>query len=133
VPGFLFAVGLAVSGMTNPAKVVGFLDITGDWDPSLAFVMVGAILALAILNVVVQRRPTPLLWGEFPGLRPTGEELDGRLLIGAAIFGIGWGFAGICPGPGLTNLSRLDPGILAFVGAMAAGAVLAQQIFNVDR
>lgn len=133
LPGFLFAIGLAISGMTNPAKVVGFLDITGDWDPSLAFVMVGAILAFGILNIVVQRRPTPLLWGKFPGIKAARGPLDGRLFGGAALFGIGWGISGICPGPAIANVSRLSPGILVFVVTMVVGMVLAQQLFGVDR
>lgn len=133
VPGFIFGAGLGVAGMTDPAKVVGFLDLAGNWDPSLAFVMAGAIGAFAILNVVVQRRGRPLLGGTFPGIRSAAQDLDGSLFAGSAIFGIGWGIGGICPGPALTNLSRLAPDILVFVAAMAIGVVIAQRSFGLDK
>ena len=133
VPGVIFAAGLAISGMTNPAKVIGFLDLAGDWDPSLAFVMVGAIGAFAILNVAVQKRPLPLLWGKFPGIKATGAHLDGRLFVGATLFGVGWGIGGFCPGPAIANLSRFTPDVLAFLVAMVAGMVIAQQVFGLDK
>jgi uncharacterized membrane protein YedE/YeeE len=133
VPGVIFAAGLAISGMTNPAKVIGFLDLAGDWDPSLAFVMVGAIGAFAVLNVLVQKRPAPLLWGKFPGIKATGAELDGRLFLGATLFGIGWGVGGFCPGPAIANVSRFTPDVLAFVVAMVIGMVVAQQVFGLDK
>lgn len=131
-PGLLFGAGLGIAGMTDPAKVVGFLDLGGNWDPSLAFVMIGAIGAFAILNTVVQRRPRPLLGGSFPGIKSTAQDMDMSLFAGAAIFGIGWGIGGICPGPALANLSRLGPEILTFVGTMAIGVVIAQRAFGLD-
>ena len=109
LPGMLFGMGLGVAGMTNPSKVIGFLDLAGDWDPSLAFVMIGAIGSFAILNLLVHRRSRPLLGGSFPGVRSTAQSVDGSLLAGAAIFGIGWGIGGICPGPAVANLSRDPP------------------------
>jgi len=133
VPGVLFAVGLAISGMTNPGKVVGFLDFAGAWDPSLAFVMTGATATFSVISVLAHRRQKPLLWGKLPGIRSVANELDSRLFIGTAMFGIGWGLSGMCPGPSLTNLSRLTPDVLAFVTAMIVGMVIAQRVFGVDR
>lgn len=132
LPGFLFGAGLAISGMTNPAKVIGFLDIAGDWDPSLALVMLGAILAFGTLNVIVQRGQKPLLWGSYPGIRGA-RAIDARLILGASIFGVGWALAGFCPGPALTNLVRLRPDITGFVAAMTAGMLIARLVFGVDR
>src|SRR6185295_7370618 len=92
-------VGLAVSGMTRPSKVVGFLDVFGAWDASLAFVMVGAIGVHAVLQRVIARRGSPLFEDRFH--LPTRRDVDARLLAGAAVFGVGWGLGGFCPGPGL--------------------------------
>ncbi|MRG90967.1 DUF6691 family protein [Polyangium spumosum] len=117
--GLLFGAGLALSGMTLPAKVIGFLDITGDWDPSLAFVMMGAILVHFFAVRLARRRPEPVLGGGFQ--LPKKKDLDTRLVVGAAIFGVGWGLAGICPGPGLVNLLAGDLGAVAFVAAMVVG------------
>lgn len=122
VSGALFGVGLAVSGMTQPTKVIGFLDILGDWDPALAFVMGGAVLVYAAGFALVRRRGRPLLADQFH--LPTRQELDPRLLGGAALFGIGWGLGGFCPGPALTSLASALPGVLAFTGSMLAGMVL---------
>jgi uncharacterized protein len=122
VAGALFAVGLAVGGMTQPAKVVGFLDLFGHWDPSLAFVMGGAILAYMPLHHVVTRRRTPLFASRF--LVPTRSDLDWRLLGGSAVFGVGWGLGGFCPGPGLTAVGSLMPEALVFSASMAVGFVL---------
>jgi uncharacterized protein len=122
VSGALFAVGLAVGGMTQPAKVVGFLDLFGHWDPSLAFVMGGAILAYMPLHYVITRRKTPLFASRF--LVPTRQDLDWRLIGGSAVFGVGWGLGGFCPGPGLTAVGSLMPQALVFSAAMVAGFVL---------
>jgi uncharacterized membrane protein YedE/YeeE len=130
VPGLLFGIGLGISGMTDPAKVIHFLDITGDWDPSLALVMAGAIAAFAPLHMLIQRRDRPFLEGELPG-RPS-RQIDRRLLIGASLFGIGWGLGGFCPGPALTNLGYLRTEALVFVPAMAVGMLVAQGIFRAD-
>jgi len=127
--GLLFALGLGISGMTQPAKVTGFLDFAGRWDASLAFVMVGAIAVnLTVFRVFVRRRQTSLS-GEIFRL-PTKRDIDGRLVAGAAIFGIGWGLGGYCPGPGLTSLATMGFGPLVFVLAMAAGIFLHAAIFN---
>jgi uncharacterized membrane protein YedE/YeeE len=126
----LFGAGLGVSGMTNPTKVIGFLDLTGGWDPSLALVIVGAMASFATLYALVRKRPAPILGGTMPG-PPTGR-VDGRLLLGAALFGIGWGLGGFCPGPALTNLGAARIEALAFVPAMALGMILAQRVFGAD-
>jgi uncharacterized membrane protein YedE/YeeE len=121
VSGLLFGLGLAVSGMTKPHKVAGFLDLFGDWDPSLAFVMMGAIgVHAAVYHLVVKRRAAPFFAPAF-GI-PTKNELDGRLLSGAALFGVGWGITGFCPGPALVSLG---------VGSAAAGAVVAGMLGGV--
>ena len=132
IPGALFGAGLAISGMTNPAKVVNFLDVAGHWDLSLMFVMVGAIGVFATLNQVIHRRPFPLLGGRLPGRR-SGGHLDRSLLLGSAVFGVGWGLGGVCPGPGITNLSTLRPEVGAFVATMLVGMVLAQRTFGLDK
>jgi uncharacterized membrane protein YedE/YeeE len=113
----LFAGGLAVSGMTLPAKVSGFLDVSGAWDPSLALVMGGA---LAVLLVVMRAAPTrPLLATAYE--TPLRTRIDPRLLIGATLFGVGWGLSGFCPGPALVSLGALTGGALVFVPAMLLG------------
>lgn len=133
VAGAMFGVGLTVSGMTDPAKILGFLDVAGDWDPSLAFVMLGALAAYGSLRLLVLRRREPLRGGSFTHCPSFGEErIDRRLLTGAAIFGIGWGLAGLCPGPALTNLGAGRPMVFAFVLAMAAGMLVAQLLLGVD-
>ncbi|MFW6087722.1 MAG: DUF6691 family protein [Myxococcota bacterium] len=120
--GTVFAVGLAVGGMTQPAKVVSFLDLFGDWDPSLAFVMGGAILAYFPLYQVITKRNTPLFAARF--LIPERADLDWRLLTGAAVFGVGWGLGGFCPGPALTAAGALAPAALVFSAAMIGGFLL---------
>jgi uncharacterized protein len=122
--GALFAVGLVVSGMTDPAKVRGFLDITGAWDPSLAFVMMGAIGVHAPLAYFIAMRRAPVL---APAFSPLAKIVDARLVAGAAIFGIGWGIAGYCPGPAIVSLIGGSLAGVAFVGAMAVGMVLARR------
>jgi len=117
--GLIFALGLGVSGMTHPAKVLGFLDILGDWDPSLALVMVGAIGVYAAVGVFARRMGEPWLAERFHW--PTRRDVDARLLGGAAIFGVGWGLAGYCPGPGVVVLASGAAGPAIFVGAMLAG------------
>jgi uncharacterized protein len=126
--GFLFAVGLGVSGMTQQRKVIDFLDITGAWDPSLAFVMIGAIAVHALGRWLVRRRSRPLFDHRFHDPAPTLRLVDGRLVLGAALFGVGWGLGGFCPGPALvTAASAAVVGArapLVFLGAMMAGIVL---------
>lgn len=117
--GLVFGLGLIVSGMANPAKVLGFLDVGGSWDPSLAFVMAGAIAIGAIAFAVARKRTLSLL-GVAMKL-PTSPDIDRRLVIGSALFGIGWGVAGFCPGPGLVALGMGEIKALVFVGAMLVG------------
>jgi len=117
--GLVFGLGLVVSQMVNPAKVLAFLDIAGDWDPSLAFVM-GAAIPVAALGVALgKRRAAPLCAPAFAG--PSRTELDGRLALGAVIFGVGWGLAGYCPGPALASISFGGGPVLLFLAAMLAG------------
>jgi len=117
--GLLFGVGLMVSGMANPAKVLGFLDITGRWDPSLAFVMIGAIVIGAIAFAFAKRLNRSLLG--LPMQIPYSAVVTLRLILGSAVFGVGWGLAGFCPGPALVALGAGFPKAWAFVAAMLAG------------
>ncbi|RZT91890.1 DUF6691 family protein [Rivibacter subsaxonicus] len=117
--GLLFGLGLIVSGMADPAKVLGFLDLAGAWDPSLAFVMLGAI-AVGVLAFFVARERTVSLIGAEMKL-PTARHIDRRLLAGSTLFGIGWGIAGFCPGPGLVALGMGEFKAFVFVAAMLAG------------
>ena len=119
--GALFGVGLGVAGMTSPAKVQAFLDFFGDWDPSLALVMVGAI-AVHVLGRLVVRRSAPLFDTRFH--LPTRNDLDRPLVLGAALFGVGWGLGGFCPGPGIVSLASGTLDAVVFVGAMAVGMAL---------
>ena len=121
--GILFGLGLSISEMTDPARVIGFLDIAGRWDPTLICVMGGALAVTLPLFPWIQKRQKSLL-GE-PLQLPSQTRIDARLIIGAAIFGIGWGLAGLCPGPALANLASASPGIALFVLAMIAGQWLA--------
>ena len=129
--GALFGLGLVLAGMTDPAKVLNFLDVAGQWDPSLAFVMLGAIPTFALGQRLARRRPAPLLGGSFPG-RPLAR-VDARLLFGAALFGLGWGLYGLCPGPAVTSLGWPRMETLVFVPAMLAGMRAAQVLFGADR
>jgi uncharacterized membrane protein YedE/YeeE len=117
--GLLFGIGLIVSGMANPAKVLGFLDLAGPWDPSLAFVMAGAIAVGVIAFAVAQRRTLSFL-----GLQmklPAAGRPDRRLVVGSLLFGIGWGLAGFCPGPAMVALGMGELKAIVFVAAMLAG------------
>ena len=117
--GLVFGIGLIVSGMANPAKVLGFLDLAGAWDPSLAFVMAGAILVGVVAFFVAGRRARTFLGGELK--LPTARQIDRRLVLGSVVFGIGWGIAGFCPGPALVALGLGEAKALVFVAAMLAG------------
>jgi hypothetical protein len=119
VSGLIFAVGLAISGMTQPGKVTAFLDLFGNWDPSLAFVMMGAIAVYAVLYRIIRHRTAPLFATIFSV--PTRSDLDVRLIAGAALFGVGWGLGGFCPGPAFTSLASGQSSVFVFVGAMIAG------------
>ncbi|MEX2197849.1 MAG: DUF6691 family protein [Burkholderiales bacterium] len=121
--GFVFGLGLWLSGMADPRKVLGFLDVAGNWDPSLLLVMGGAVAVTATFTLpVVLKRSAPLLGGAFQ--LPARSAIDAPLLLGAAIFGLGWGIGGYCPGPALTALSNLTVEAFVFVAAMIAGGVL---------
>lgn len=120
--GLVFGVGLIVSGMANPAKVLGFLDLAGTWDPSLAFVMGGAVLITAVGFAVLRRRRASLT-GE-PLRWPTATRIDLRLALGSLAFGAGWGLAGFCPGPALVAAAAGVPQALIFVAAMLVGMAI---------
>ncbi len=126
--GLIFGVGLVISQMMNPAKVLNFLDVAGHWDPSLAFVMAGAIPVAAIGFLLGRGRKAPLFANTFQP--PTQSRVDVRLIAGAAIFGIGWGLVGFCPGPALAALQSGHHEVLIFVAAMIAG-MLAFRISSV--
>ena len=119
VCGLVFGAGLLISGMTEPGKVLGFLDIFGAWDATLAFVMAGAVAVSAAGFALARRRTAPLFAPGF--LWPTRRDIDPPLVAGAVLFGVGWGLVGICPGPVLVNLAGLSLPIVVFVGAMVIG------------
>ena len=125
--GTLFGAGLVVGGMTDPQRVRGFLDLFGRWDPTLAFVMGGALLVMAIAWRARERMKNPLFGAAFS--LPDRSDLDGRLIAGSALFGIGWGLAGLCPGPAIANLSLALPQVLPFIAAMLGG-MAAQRLFS---
>jgi uncharacterized membrane protein YedE/YeeE len=120
--GLLFGIGLLVSGMTDPAKVQGFLDLAGAWDPSLAFVMGGAILVGLVAFSVAKTRTRSLLGGAMH--LPTSRDIDRRLVVGSLMFGAGWGLAGFCPGPGLVAMGAGEPKAALFVAAMVGGMLV---------
>jgi|688.fasta_scaffold542994_1 uncharacterized membrane protein YedE/YeeE len=120
--GLVFGLGLIVSGMANPAKVLGFLDLAGAWDPSLALVMAGAILVGFFAFLVAKKRTLSLIGAEMK--LPTASAIDSRLLTGSVLFGAGWGTAGFCPGPGLVALGMGEAKALVFVAAMLVGMVV---------
>ena len=117
--GMLFALGLGLGGMTQPRRVLAFLDVAGAWDPSLAFVMAGAVGVFALAWRVAQRVRRPVFAAAFDV--PARRTIDARLVAGALVFGIGWGVAGMCPGPALTSLASGEAAALVFVAAMLAG------------
>jgi len=130
--GLLFAVGLALSGMTLPSKVIGFFDFSQgltSWDPSLAFVMGGGVLVYLPVWRLVKGRARPLFDERWR--LPTRKDIDGRLVLGAALFGIGWGLGGFCPGPALTSVGALSSKALVMVSAMLVGMVAFQQLEKV--
>ncbi len=121
--GGLFGAGLLISGMTDTTKVQGWLDVFGDWDPTLAFVLGGAILPMALAWLATTRRPAPVLGGSFPA-KPE-PRLGHNLVVGSVLFGAGWGLAGLCPGPAVASLSWGGTGGLVFLAAMLAGMLVA--------
>ena len=125
IAGLLFGVGLVVSGMSNPQKVLNFLDVFGTWDPSLAFVLAAAVGVASIGFWVSRMQAAPLLGGRFD--LPRRTDLDGRLIGGAALFGVGWGLGGFCPGPVLTAIPLGEAGALVLFAGMLAGIWLGRQ------
>ena len=121
VVGFIFAIGLAISGMTQPQKVIGFLSLA-DWDASLLFVMMGAVAVHALSYPLIMRRKSPILDAKFHV--PTRQDVTPRLIVGSALFGVGWGLAGYCPGPALTSLASLHVQTLVFVVTMIVGMLI---------
>lgn len=119
VVGFLFAMGLGLSGMSQPSKVIGFLDIFGSWDPSLIFVMIGAISVHFIAYKLIRKRTSPLFSSEWHV--PQKNEITKSLVLGSVLFGIGWGLAGYCPGPALTSLGSAQGSPLVFVVGLVGG------------
>ena len=124
--GLLFGLGLAISQMVNPRKVLDFLDVTGNWDPSLALVMAGAVGVTMLAFRFVLKRKQPLFDGEFHLPRLT--KVDRRLLVGSGVFGVGWGIGGYCPGPGIAALSAGSVEALVFVAGMAIGSLLYRRL-----
>jgi len=120
--GTLFGVGLTISGMTDPQRVRGFLDLFGRWDPTLAFVMGGAVLVMAIAWRLRRRMGHPVFGDTF--VLPGRSDLDARLILGSALFGIGWGLAGLCPGPAIASLALAPVAVLPFLAAMLAGMAI---------
>ena len=119
VCGLIFGFGLLISGMTQPSKVLGFLDIFGRWDPTLSFVMAAALIISGIGFALLRQRNRPVLAAQHQW--PTRTDVDRPLVVGSVLFGIGWGLVGLCPGPALVNLADLMPSVMVFVLAMAAG------------
>lgn len=122
IAGLIFGLGLIISGMADPAKVLNFLDILGPWDPSLAFVMGGASLTAFIGYRLIWSRDEPVMHNEFD--LPGSQQIDAPLLVGSAVFGIGWGIGGFCPGPAWTALSTMTGSILLFLPAMVLGIIV---------
>ena len=126
ISGLIFGLGLTLSSMTNPAKVIGFLDILGAWDPSLGFVMGGAILIAAPLLYFFEKKNHLILVPQVE--LPNKNIIDSSLIVGALLFGIGWGMVGFCPGPAISSIALLNPFSLLFVGSMIVGFYLCQLI-----
>ena len=131
--GIIFGAGLAISGMADPGRVRGFLDITGAWDATLMFVMVGAVGTYGLGSLVWRRRKAGAAWFGCALPKVPSEKITARLVIGSAIFGIGWGLSGFCPGPALAGLGALRAEALIFVPAMAVGMLIARGGFGADR
>jgi len=129
--GIVFGVGISLSGMANPAKVINFFDVAGTWDPSLIFVMVGAVIVTFLGYRFVLKRPMPILDRRF--LLPGSTAIDGKLLAGSAVFGIGWGIAGFCPGGALPALGTGRIEVILFTAALVAGIFTARALMHFRR
>ena len=123
--GVLFGIGMVISGMANPVKVIGFLDITGEWDPSLAFVMGGALAVFVPAYLLLIKPRSESVFGD-KIICPTSKAIDKRLVGGAAMFGIGWGLLGVCPGPAVASLFTGNTQVLLFIAAMLVGSFTAK-------
>lgn len=130
--GFIFALGLGISGMTQPQKIISFLD-PFNWDPTLIFVMIGAIGVHSPFFQFLKSKKTPLLSTMWHIPKQAAQKIDSKLILGSILFGIGWGLGGYCPGPALTSLPILDPNIFAFVLSMIAGMICCNLMFKRDR
>lgn len=126
--GAVFGAGLTISDMINPARVLNFLDIAGQWDPTLIFVMAGALAVTAPGYRLAMRRPEPFFEKSYS--LPTLTRVDAPLVAGSALFGVGWGLAGICPGPAIAGLVSLEPKMFVFAGALVAGMLGARLLRN---
>lgn len=122
IAGIVFSLGLVISGMTNPQNVIGFLDITGNWNPALMLVLAAAVVVAGLGYRLVWRRQQPLFAADFSV--PTNRIIDSKLLTGAVIFGAGWGLVGLCPGPALSSLASGNSSVLIFIAAMLVGMLL---------
>lgn len=128
--GSLFGVGLLVSGMTDPRKVIGWLDIFGAWDPTLAFVLGGAVGVMAIAWSIARTRAAPVMGGSFPS--PPEPHLGRNLMVGSVLFGMGWGLSGLCPGPAMASILWTGWGGATFLAAMAVGMFAAPRLMRPD-
>ena len=131
IAGALFGVGLVLSGMTDPARVIGFLDFFGVWDPTLAFVMGGAVISFGLGQLLLRKRHIRIDARDLPDSSTT--PISPRQVMGSVLFGIGWGLSGFCPGPALANVSRFQPEVLIFIPLMLIGMFLAQRTFRLDQ
>ncbi len=128
VAGILFSIGLVISGMTNPNIVIGFLDIFGEWDMRLIFVMGGAVGVNLVLFRLILKRKRPLMSESFS--LPTAKDIDFKLILGSVLFGVGWGIMGICPGPGIVNMVTAQPLFIVFIGCMLVGMGIHKYFFD---
>ena len=128
ISGIIFGLGLTISGMVNPEKVLGFLNIFDAWDPSLMFVMIGAILIFSPLYFIFKRKSKPIFAKNF--VVPSNKDIDNKLIIGAVMFGAGWGLAGLCPGPAISAISFLNTSVYLFVLFLFLGFYLGNFIIN---
>ena len=126
IAGAIFSIGLTISGMSNPENVIGFLDIAGNWNPALMFVLLSAVVVTGLGYRLAWKRTQPLFEPNFSV--PTSRILDGRLMTGSAIFGIGWGLIGLCPGPALSSVASGNSSVLVFIAAMFGGMILQRNV-----
>lgn len=128
VSGIIFGIGLVISGMTNPEKVIGFLSITHNWDASLIFVMGGGIITAGPFFYLMRNRQTSSLGNQID--LPKKQKLDKKIIIGASLFGVGWGLVGLCPGPAIAAIATFDPIVIVFLASMAAGVLVRKNIIK---